>query len=184
MKRIFIAVKVEPEETLMKMLSSFRSVLSRESIKWTNPDNLHITLAFLGNTEDDLITAISGMLSEKCERSGRFELTVRGSGVFKSLKDPRVIWIGIGHSEELQRLNTLIKNGLAGTGIKLEDRPFKPHLTIGRVRQLRSNDILKSMLEKYEDTEFQKVSVNEVILYESMLLRTGSVYNPLRKFNL
>jgi 2'-5' RNA ligase len=184
MKRIFIAVKVEPAETLLKMISSFRSVLSGDSIKWTNPDNIHITLAFLGDTEDLLINTITRMLKEKCERSGKFELIIKGSGVFKSFKDPRVIWTGIEPSEELVNLNGLIKSCLTDIGIKIEDRPFKPHLTLGRIKYLKPETSLQQLIDRYKDTELQKVSVNEVVLYESILLHTGPVYKQISKFIL
>lgn len=184
MKRIFIAVKVEVSETLLKMISSLKSGLGSESIKWTNPDNIHITLAFLGDTEEEKIKIISAMLKAKCEGFGTFELILRGSGVFKNMSDPRVIWTGIEPSEKLMQLNDYIKNGLEDAGTKIEDRPFKPHLTLGRIKFLKTGNALKELIEKYRDTEIQKVPVNEVILYESILLQSGPVYKPLSKFKL
>jgi 2'-5' RNA ligase len=184
MKRIFIAVKVEAGETLLRMISSLKSGLSSESIKWTNPDNIHITLAFLGDTEEEKIKVISAMLKGKCKGSGKFELIIKGSGVFKNLSDPRVIWTGIEPSEKLMHLNYCIMNGLKVAGISIEDRPFKPHLTLGRIKYLKAGNALKELIEKYRDTEIQIVPVNEVILYESILLQSGPVYKPLGKYKL
>jgi 2'-5' RNA ligase len=95
MKRIFIAIKAEAGATLLKIVSSLKSGLIEEGIKWTNPDNIHITLAFLGDTEEDMIRVISSKLKDRCEGSGNFELYIRGTGVFRNLSDPRVIWAGI-----------------------------------------------------------------------------------------
>jgi 2'-5' RNA ligase len=95
MKRIFIAVKIEPGEILLKMISSFKTGLSNENIKWTNTDNIHITLSFLGDTEESQIIAINEILMVKCEGFGQFDLVLKGTGVFKSQGDPRVIWAGI-----------------------------------------------------------------------------------------
>jgi len=184
MKRIFIAVKVEAGETLLRLISSLKSGLGTESIKWTNPDNIHITLAFLGDTEEEQIKIISAMLKGKCEGFGKFELIIKGSGVFKNLSDPRVLWTGIEPSEKLMQLNDFIKNGLKGAGINIEDRLFKPHLTLGRIKYLKTGNALKELIEKYRDTEIQKVPVNEVILYESILLQSGPVYKPVSKFKL
>jgi len=184
MKRIFIAVKVEAGETLLRMISSLKSGLSSENIKWTNPDNIHITLAFLGDTGEERIKIISAMLKEKCEGFGRFELIIKGSGVFKNLSDPRVIWTGIEPSGRLMQLDDFIKNGLKDAGTKIEDRPFKPHLTLGRIKYLKDKAVLKTLMDKYQNSEIQKVPVNEVILYESILLQTGPEYKPIGKFKL
>ncbi|MCX6254086.1 MAG: RNA 2',3'-cyclic phosphodiesterase [Bacteroidia bacterium] len=184
MKRIFIALKVEAEESLLKMISSLKSGLSNESIKWTNPNNIHITLAFLGDTEEERIKIISAMLKEKCEGFGKFELIIRGSGVFKNLSDPRVIWTGIDPSGKLAQLNDFIMNGLKSADIKMEGRPFKPHLTLGRIKYLKDLTILKTLMDKFQNSEIQKVPVNEVILYESILLQSGPVYKPLGKYKL
>jgi len=184
LKRIFIAVKIESDETLLKLISSLKAGLSNDSIKWTNPDNIHITLAFLGDTEEEKIKIISSMLKEKCEGFGIFELIIKGSGVFKNLSDPRVIWIGIEPSEKLVQLNGFIMNGLKDAGIKIEDQHFKPHLTLGRIKYLNDKSVLKTLIDKYQKTEIQKVPVNEVILYESILLQSGPVYKPISKFKL
>jgi 2'-5' RNA ligase len=184
MKRIFIAIKVDPGETLMKMISAFKSGLSGENIKWTSTDNIHITLVFLGDTEEKQIRIISNILKERCEGSMKFELMIRGTGVFKSINDPRVIWAGIEPSERFTQLYELIKSGLKTAGILPEERPFKPHLTLGRIKHAKQITDLKKLFEIYGDVEIQKVVVNEVILYESILLQTGPVYKPISKFSI
>jgi RNA 2',3'-cyclic 3'-phosphodiesterase len=184
MKRIFIAVKVDAGETLLKMVSAFKSRLSSENIKWVRTDNIHITLAFLGNTEDEQIENISKMLKTICDGFGEFELTIRGSGVFKSLNDPRVIWTGIEPSEKFKQLNGLINNGLKEKGIKMEERPFRPHLTLGRIKYMKSGNALRDLIETFREAEIQKVPVNEVILYESVLLASGPLYNPIGIFKI
>jgi 2'-5' RNA ligase len=184
MKRIFIAVKVDADESFLSLISTFKSRLGDESIKWVSIDNIHITLAFLGDTEDEQITILSKMLMSKCDGSGKFEILIKGAGVFKSLNDPRIIWTGIEPSEKLSHLNGLIKIGLTEMGIRMEERPFKPHLTLGRIKLLKPGNNLKEVIEKFRETEIQKVPVNEVILYESILLVSGPVYKPIGKFML
>lgn len=184
MKRIFIALKVEAGETLLNLISALKSGMNKDVIKWTNPDNIHITLAFLGDTEEITIKAIGSMLNEKCKGSGEFELFIKGAGVFRNLKDPRIIWTGIDPSEKLNHLNAIIMNGLNGLNIKLEDRPFKPHLTLGRIKHLNDSEKLKALIEQFQYSEIQLVPINEVILFESILLKSGPVYKPLAKFKL
>lgn len=184
MKRIFIALKIEGGETLLKMISLLKSQLSGERIGWTSSENIHITLSFLGDTEEKLIKDINSMLKKKCEGTGRFELVIKGSGVFRNVNDPRIIWIGIEPSEKLLSLNGVIMKGLTELGIKIEDRPFKPHLTIGRIKRLNDKMTLKALIDKYQNSAIQKSVINEVILYESILLQSGPVYKPLAKFTL
>ena len=184
MKRIFIALKVEAGETLLFMISSLKSVLIKDTVKWTNPDNIHITLAFLGDTDGKMIKPISSMLKEKCNGSGKFELILKGSGVFRNLSDPRIIWTGIEPSEKLMHLNEIIMNGLKDLSIKMEGRPFNPHLTMGRIKHLNDKETLKAVIEQYQNSEIQLIPVNEVILYESILLQSGPVYKPIAKYNL
>ena len=69
-------------------------------------------------------------------------------------------------------------------GIEIEDRPFKPHLTIGRIKHLKDKVTLKALIDKYKNLEIQNTVMNEVILYESILLQSGPVYEPLARFNL
>jgi 2'-5' RNA ligase len=178
-KRIFIALKVKPGETLLKIVASFKSQLSNESIKWTNPENIHITLAFLGDTEEKMIKKIGSMLRDKCEGKGRFDLILKGTGVFRSLRDPRIVWAGIEPSEKLMKLKEVILTGLRELSVKMEERPFNPHLTIGRIKYIGNKDALKLLTEEFQNTEIQTIPVNEVILYESILLQSGPVYKPI-----
>ena len=179
MKRIFIAIKIETGEKLSGIFSSLKSGLIDEAIKWTSLDNFHLTLAFLGDTEEKTIRRISSKLKESCEKSGNFELIISGLGLFKNSRDPRIIWTGIEPSEELTRLYNLIFNGLAESGVNMEKRPFRPHLTLGRIKHLKDQSALKNLMDKYQNSEIQKVAVNEIIIYESILKPTGPLYKPI-----
>jgi 2'-5' RNA ligase len=166
------------------MISSYRARLNKNQIKWTDTSNIHLTIAFLGDTEEKTIKAIISMLEDKCKGFGQFELILKGSGIFRNLNDPRIIWTGIDPSDELIKLNSHIMNGLKELGIKMEDRPFKPHLTIGRIKHLNDIDSLKAAIEEFQNYEIQLVPINEVVLFESILLSTGPVYKPIIKVML
>jgi RNA 2',3'-cyclic 3'-phosphodiesterase len=184
MKRVFIAVKIDPEQTLMRISASLKSILGGEKINWTDPSNIHLTLSFLGDTEDELIKVVSIMLKQKCTGFGEFGFNLSGTGVFKNYRDPRVIWIGIEHSDKLIQLNDQIVTGLKDAGFKPEERQFKPHLTLGRIKSISNIDTLRSALEKYQDTKIQEVEVKTVILFESILKPTGPVYRSIGEFSL
>jgi RNA 2',3'-cyclic 3'-phosphodiesterase len=184
MKRIFIAFKVEAGETFKEILSSLRSGLGKESIRWINLDNIHITLVFLGNTQESTIDSIISLLREKCKETEEFSILIKGCGVFRKNKDPRILWAGIKPSDRLTQLYDSISDGLKQLNIKVEERPYKPHLTIGRVTHLQDKELLDTLVKKFQYSEIQTVRVNEVILYESVLYQSGPVYIPLEKFRL
>jgi 2'-5' RNA ligase len=184
MKRIFIAIKVDPGGELLRMFSSLKAVLGAEIIKWVDPANIHLTLAFLGDTEEKRIKILSGMLKERCTGFGEFDFELAGTGVFKNYMDPRVIWTGIRSAGKLSILNNLISEGLKLNGFEIEDRVFRPHLTLGRLKSVRDTENLKSVLERYRDSQFQIVHVTEVILFESILKQTGPIYKSLGNFSL
>lgn len=184
MKRIFIGVKIDAGDNLRKLISGLKTSLKDEKIKWTVIENFHITLAFLGDTDEDKIVAISKMLMSACEDFGEFKLSVKGAGIFKNFKEPRIIWTGIEASERMNELYVSVMKGLKDTGISLEDRPFNPHLTIGRIKSIGDTTMLKDVITDVSNLELQEQQINDVILYESILSPDGPFYRPLGKFPL
>lgn len=183
-QRIFIAIKIDPENNLLRLHSSLKAILGSEKINWVDPSNIHLTLAFLGDTEEERIKVAAIMLKQKCSGFGEFDFSLSGAGVFKDYRDPRVIWTGIKNPEKLVDLHNTIRTGLEDTGFQTDDRPFRPHITIGRIKFIRNIEALKNAIESYRDTEIQKVIASEVILYESILKPSGPVYKPAGIFNL
>lgn len=179
MKRIFIAIRITGNAAFRKLVADLKYELSESSVKWTDPANLHLTLAFLGDTEENIIPAISMMLDEKCRGFGNFDFDLRGIGVFKNIKDPRVIWTGIDKTEKLNSIQEKIITGLKETGIDTEDRPFSPHLTIGRIKHINDRAKLKVLLLKYHTADIQNVSVEEIILFQSILHQQGPEYKSI-----
>ena len=181
MKRIFIAIRINPGERLTGAVESMKKELAGEHIRWVDMNQLHLTLAFLGDTEDVRINGITQFLDEIAESTEEFSFRITGLGVFRNLKEPRVIWAGIGSDEKLDGLYNSIKASIKELGIETEERPFIPHLTVGRVKSLKNSSILGKILDSYHDSHFQTVMVYEVILYESILGSSGPTYIPLHK---
>lgn len=184
MKRIFIAIQTEPEESFQRMYSSLRSLLGSEKITWVSRENIHLTLVFLGEIEEEMIKAAAIVLKRQCTGFGEFKFALTGAGVFRNFKDPKVIWAGIENPDRLIELNDLIANGLKNAGFRTEEKHFKPHITIGRVKFIKNNEALRSAITRYQDTFIQEVHVREVILYESILKQEGPIYRSLGKFSL
>jgi 2'-5' RNA ligase len=184
MKRTFIAVKIEAGENLKKMIADIRKELQNDSIKWVDIGNMHITIAFLGDTTEESVEQVSKMLLKRCSGTGGFTFTLSSLGIFKNINDPRVIWTGIENSEKLISLNDIVKKGVEEIGIKTEERAFNPHLTLGRIRMIKEKKLLEDLLAKYKSTSFQEVHISEVIFFESILSQTGPAYKSIFSIRL
>jgi len=184
MKRIFIAVRTNPEGDLRRMIASLMAILGNDRIRWVVPAFTHITLAFLGDTTEERIRILDSMLRERCAGFGDFDFVLSGAGVFGSRTDPRVLWIGISQAERLHSLHDVVSEGLRESGFEIEDRKFRPHLTIGRINSVSDPERLRSVIGKYDRTEFQKVRVKEIVLFESILQKTGPLYIQLGNYSL
>ncbi len=179
MKRTFIAVKIVPEEKMLKVLEHLKESLSDGKIKWIEPDILHITLFFLGDTEEKLIPVISERVKQLSLEFTSFELEFEGIGIFKNIRDPRVIWVGTRENIAIRKLKSRIDDELIRLGFEGEKREFRPHLTIGRIKWIRNKSILEEMVKLYKNCEIQRAEINEMIYYESILRPDGPEYLPL-----
>ncbi|HOU97115.1 MAG TPA: RNA 2',3'-cyclic phosphodiesterase [Bacteroidales bacterium] len=184
MKRTFIAVKTKADKKLIEAASLLHLELKKELIKWVDMNQIHITLAFLGDTDDDIIEKVSSMLSENCENSGMISFTISGLGVFRDINNPRVIWAGIKNYESLSKLQQLVTRCLINIGITPEEREFKPHITLGRIKYIKDRNKLKQIISKYDNIEFQEVKIEELIYYESVLKPEGPIYLPIKQIPL
>jgi 2'-5' RNA ligase len=104
--------------------------------------------------------------------------------VFRNLNDPRVIWVGIENREKLAELSKAIKSGLDKAGITTDEKEFRPHLTLGRIKRIKNKTSLEEVINKHSNHKFQDVRVTEVIFYESILQQSGSLYIPIKTFSL
>jgi 2'-5' RNA ligase len=184
MKRTFIAVRVDPGRELAGVIDTLKQELKEEQIKWVDKTKMHLTLAFIGETSENTIRDISGMLKGICSAKDKFEFEVSGLGLFRNINDPRVVWAGINDQGNLRALFSTINAGLEQLGIQTEEKDFKPHLTLGRIKRLKDKDTLEKLLTLNKATIFQYVEVKEVIYYESVLQQTGPLYIPIKVFKL
>ena len=181
MKRTFLAIKIVPGDKMREIYHHFRDELSGEKIKWVDLDSMHITLCFLGDTREDVIESLKPEITETANGFPALKLHFRGCGIFKNIRDPRVIWIGMKPDRVLSELKTSLDNLVVRAGFTLEKRDFRPHLTIARIKWIRNTDLLGNLVDKYHDEPVQESVINEVIFYESILKPERPVYLPLLK---
>ncbi|BCB96540.1 RNA 2',3'-cyclic phosphodiesterase [Dissulfurispira thermophila] len=158
--------------------------LTLKGVRWVLVENIHLTLKFLGDVEEDLIPEIEKELASICKRHNVFKINIRGAGAFPNFKYPNVLWIGIDQSEELKGLYEDIEKSMSALGFEREDRRFSPHLTIGRVKDRKGIESVIKELYTFKDTFFGSIEVNEVLLMRSVLKPTGAEYSKIADFKL
>ena len=176
MKRLFAAIKIHPSANYIRLFNEISSQLRHERIKWVEPENMHLTLKFLGETEEKQIPVIQQVLSNAADNVKPFTLKISNTSIFGSRYNPKVIWFGIEKSPELESLVQNIFAGLEKQGWESDRQNFVPHLTIGRIKELKDKPLFQNIIGKYNTVEIQEENVKEITLYESILRREGPLY--------
>jgi len=184
MKRLFAAIKIHPSERYKKTFNEITSSLSHDRIKWVEPENMHLTLKFFGETDEKLIPDIRKAIETAAAKSKPFTLKIKNTGIFGSRYEPKVIWFGIEKHDELQYLERNLLGELEKLGWERDRQNFVPHLTIGRIKELKDKALFQHIISKYQALEIQEENVTEIILYESILRREGPLYHPMFSVNL
>lgn len=180
--RLFVAVKIEPQEQFTTTYNFLKQALDFNIIKWVDPENIHLTLKFIGNTIPDELPQIQAALSNACAGLKPFELKIAKTGVFGSNYSPKVIWFGIEHNEVLQQLARQVSSNLETAGILGDRQNFVPHLTIGRIREIRDKKYFQQLMGRFHEVDIQKQFVTGFTLFESLLSREGPVYNVIETY--
>jgi 2'-5' RNA ligase len=179
MKRTFFAIPVPVSEQMRKHLGEIIREMAGEPVKWIPDHQLHFTLKFLGDTPDENIGPIVKSASAILKGLPGMIIRLHSIGVFKNLHSPRIIWIGAASGEDMFRIWSALNVLLHSHGYPAEREVFKPHLTLGRIRDNIRREKLKGLLEKYRYTSFGAFSVTEIVFYESILTLRGPQYIPL-----
>lgn len=176
--RAFVAVELPPaaRAALGAVSEALAARTPSGSVRWVRPEQMHLTLRFLGETAVSQLPAITIALDEVGRQSGPLTLRLGAVGCFPNCKRPRVIWVGLeGELRPLAALQRRVEAALVPLGWTAEKRPFQPHLTLGRVK-----DVGKLSRVKWEvAVEKVEVAVTAVVLVQSELQRSGPVYTNL-----
>ncbi len=184
MKRLFVAVKLTPDENFLKSYMALRHALQLEKISWGKPENFHITLKFLGKTSEEKLPVIENILREVALQTKPFSLTMAGTGIFGSSYKPRVLWYGTENNNALIQLGENVLNGLNKAGFSRDRQNFVPHLTIGRINKIEHKKIFQEVIAAHRHDFLQEFTVNKIILYESLLKPSGVIYRIIIEFPL
>jgi 2'-5' RNA ligase len=155
------------------------------TVAWTTPKNLHITLIFLGEIIPERVPLVERSMRAVASGIGPFSLAAGGGGTFPGMGNPRVLWVGLLEPLELVRqLQQNMGNALSGAGFPREDRPFHPHVTVGRIRGALPPAWGERFVEALSGRGFGVVPVSSFTLYESRPGPGGAVHTPLCDFRL
>lgn len=171
-------------EALLDAFDDIKDQLIGENIKWVEEHNMHLTLKFIGDTEEKQIGRIIASLQEIISASNSFSLHLNGIGFFGKSTSPKVIWAGINKEPQLLELQQNIENSLMQLGIAKESRPFNPHLTLGRIKFIKDLIGFQKCMQIHKNEGFESIIVDEFVLFESKLTPSGPIYKPLARFPL
>ena len=169
MKRLFVAIDL-PEEVKNAVAAIGRDLPGARHV---TREQLHLTLRFIGEVDDEMLNAIRTALTEVTGTS--FPLTLRGVGHFPPGKQPRVLWVGLEKSAPLLELQQEVEQALNKAGIPPEERNFSPHLTLARLKETPP-DKVAHLEERYRDFDAGTFPVAEFYLYSSTLTRAGAIH--------
>lgn len=186
MKRVFIAIDISDEarRRAAAHMEKLRREFPRVRVSWERPEKLHLTVKFLGDIDETKLVMLNDAVTRAARQIPAFGLRIGVCGVFPSSKRARVLWLGVEDiNGGFQRLHDVLETESEKLGFAREKKDFKPHLTIARLREPeRSATLVEQHLQTYfEPVEFEAA---EIVIYESRLQPTGSIYSPLTKYKL
>lgn len=186
--RSFIAIELsaQAQQALTVLQGRLKTVSPPHAVRWNATQNIHLTLHFLGDVTDAQLEPIQAAMQAAAETVSPFTLQLGGLGCFPNTSRPRIIWVGLTEqSSALTTLHgTLGQNLSAAIGFAPEQRPFSPHLTIGRVKSGIPKRHLPTLSQTLQQEQrrvgkLADLSVTEICLFQSELRPTGSVYTQL-----
>jgi RNA 2',3'-cyclic 3'-phosphodiesterase len=179
--RLFVALSIPSDvrENIASLIRTLRRADSKP--RWVNPENLHVTLKFIGEVAAESVPSICGAL-QTIRPVEPLTLAFRAVGFFPNARRPNVAWIGIEAPSGLSNLAAAVNRALAPLGIAPETKPFVPHLTVARFKEA-SLPALQAEIEKWKDYSFGHFTTAEIHLIESRLKSSGAEYTTLRSFH-
>ncbi|MEG8947328.1 RNA 2',3'-cyclic phosphodiesterase [Rosettibacter firmus] len=182
MIRTFIALEI-PEEALEKIVNIKNQLINDyEKLKWEPLNKLHLTLKFLGDTEENIVPNICSEIEKLLKNYDILNLSFQKFGLFIKDKKPRILWIGLNDNDKLIKLANEIDELISKFGYLKEKRKFTPHITLLRIKD-KDEKFYKDFY-KLTEVEIPEINfnANKITFFKSTLLKSGSVYEPLKSF--
>ncbi len=172
--RTFISIPIPNTMGLDPLMRDLKSV---RGLRTSNIRQLHITLRFLGDIDEERIDDVENIVNEVIRDIPRSRLNLKGMGVFPNERSPRILWVGIDTELPLAHIAEELSVRLRNAGIRFDEKPFKPHITVGRIE---GRCTIGPMLNKYRTTEFTTYIPPAIHIMKSELLPGGAEHTILR----
>lgn len=177
--RAFISVDVQMQPKLEEFWNRLHG--SGAQLKLVELQNIHMTLKFLGDTDEALVDDIERTMVLSVDKLEPFEIEFTGTGAFPNPNYMKVIWVGLRNAEPLKAVAKTLDQELARLGFKREKKGFRPHITFARVKGPRNKRELAGVLQKYKDESFGTQRVEGIRLKKSVLSREGPTYSVVKE---
>lgn len=181
--RVFIGIKFDTStiEKIIQRLKPFKKLST--PIRWVKPENIHLTLKFIGEVDEKKRSQIEEALNAIEIQADSVEISISGFGKFGRKEDLNIFWAGIKNNPELTELYKKIEHSLEKINIDRETRSFKPHLTLGRNRKRFNFKSFFPLIEKYADLPIVTYTAKRFQLFQSVLSPQGPAYTILKEIN-
>lgn len=181
--RVFLAVEID-EKLLDEISKVQREFMKCEApVKYVETENLHCTLKFFGEIDDNKLNDIIEVIEKKIKNHEPFKVNIKKTGVFPNERYVRVLWLGMDDVEPFSNLQKDLDEDFIKMGFKKE-RSYTPHLTIGRVKGSRNKEELLSKLKDMGEVEIGEMDISKITLKKSELTPAGPIYTTIKEFNL
>ncbi len=181
--RVFLSIEID-EKLLDKISDVQKQFMECEApVKYVETENLHCTLKFFGEIEDNKLNDIIEAIENKIKNHEPFKVNIKKTGVFPNERYIKVLWLGMEGVEPFSNLQKDLDQDFVKMGFKKE-RSYTPHLTIGRVKGAKNKKELLSKLEELGDVEIGEMGINKIVLKKSELTPAGPIYTTLKEFDL
>ncbi len=183
--RLFIAHKLNDalRDDLKRAQKQLQDERAMQNVRWVAPQNIHLTLKFLGNSNRAQIPALTTALERAAKNIAPFELTARGLGCFPNTRRPNIVWVGLeGDLETAALLARHIEKECGALGFARDDRGFTPHLTLGRVKREASNAepaAIGEIVKNFPLKTFGVIRADALHLIASELRANGPLYTTM-----
>ena len=183
--RLFLAIELETKiKNALRIIQDELKQLGGQ-VKWVEPNNLHLTIKFLGDVQETKLEPLKTSLQNTAKKFPSFAMEIAGVGVFPNIDHPNIIWVGAKETTgTLTTLATQIEEALDSLDFQKEKRGFSAHITIGRVKSFKNISHLTEKLNTLTLPNNLRQSVPAVTLFKSTLTPQGPVYEVLAQFHL
>lgn len=185
MKRVFVAIEISDEarRSAAACVEGLRQEYPHLRVGWERPEKLHVTLKFVGDLGDAKIEELSREVKKIAAANESYPVHLACAGVFPNMREPRILWLGLNDEGQTSAIAWSIEKECRKIGLQPDARRFSAHLTLARIREPEKS---LSLAEKHISNDFEPVgfTIREVVIYESELRPTGSVYSRLAAFPL